>query len=409
MLCVTLLLACALLASCQCNQRPADVGVDTDADANGDANADSDIDIDIDIDIVGDPDVEGDAEPDAEVPGLCDGAGPAWSWPPCNDEPNPPDCCSSCRRLTCRDMVTTASGCADIWGDLVVFGHTGNIAMVDLRTGEDSLVFESRTFIYLEPAISSRYTVARSLYREPEGYREAIVARRLDDLSGPEIVVEDRGFDRHTYVAIYDEWAVWKLLPVGEEPVLILHNIETGEQRVLDQYRSGHGAHAPGIWGDRVVWGQYDEVKGETLVEHRISTNTTRDVLTDPALEPMYSVSVWENYAVFNHQPYFSDWNAMLVDLDTGEVRQITPSGSNQDQARINGGRVIWTDFRGSSGGGPPGMHIYVYSLRTGREYVVNPSARGSSEPLIFGQNVVWGGDWEGYNGPPWVTRIGDI
>jgi hypothetical protein len=54
-------------------------------------------------------------------------------------------------------------------------------------------------------------------------------------------------------------------------------------------------------------------------------------------------------------------------------------------------------------------MYIYIYNMRTGREYVINPSARGSSEPLIFGQNVVWNGEWGGYGGPPWVTRIGDI
>jgi hypothetical protein len=69
---------------------------------------------------------------------------------------------------------------------------------------------------------------------------------------------------------------------------------------------------------------------------------------------------------------------------------------------------VIWTDYRGSDDVYPAGMHIYIYSLRTGREYVLNPSARGGCEPLIFGQNVIWEGDWEGHGGP-WVTRIGDI
>jgi beta propeller repeat protein len=301
-------------------------------------------------------------------------------------------------------MVTTASGSADIWGDLVVFHWRAKIAMVNLRTGEDRLVFESGNHAYFMPAVSSHYVVARKSFREPDRWVDDVVARSLDDLSGPEILLGD--LERQNGIAvinIYEEWVTWlRFPPTTGVDELVLFNIETGEERILDVSYPGHGIRAGGIWGDRVVWGQRDEIKGETLVEHRISTNTTRDVLTDPSLAPMLSTSVWEHYAVFNHQPYFNDWNAMLVDLDTGEVRQITPSGSNQDQARINGGRVIWTDFR-------TGIHVYVYSLRTGQEYIINPSARGSSEPLIFGQNVVWGGDWEGYNGPPWVTRIGDI
>lgn len=237
-----------------------------------------------------------------------------------------------------------------------------------------------------------------------------MVYRRLDDPSGLEIILEDSHPDStYAWVRAYDEWVIWlRHSPSTRLNELVLHNIETSEQRILDQDRAGHGIRGPGIWGDRVVWGTRDEVKGETLVEHRISTNTTRDVITDPALEPMYMTSVWEHYAVFNHQPWDSDWNVMLVDLDTGEVRQITPSGSNQEQGYIQGGRVIWTDYRGSEDVYPAGMHIYIYSLRTGREYVLNPSARGGCEPLIFGQNVIWEGDWEGHGGP-WVTRIGDI
>jgi hypothetical protein len=291
--------------------------------------------------------------------------------------------------------------------------------MVDLRTGEDRLVFDSARvddnsyYNYFQPSVSTQYVIAgkRLWTRYPLEVRELIVARRLDDLSGPEIVVEDsHPQDSYGYIQVYDQWAIWQRStpPSHDNRALYLHNIETGEQRVLDQHVRGHGFRCPGIWGDRVAWGQYDSVKGETLVEHRISTNTTRDVVSDIALRPMYDVSVWEHYAVFNHQPDYGDWNVMLVDLDTGEVRQISPSGSRQDQAYLHGGRVIWTDFRGAEDEYPAGMHIYVYSLRTGLEYVIDPSSRGGSEPLIFGQTVVWAAEYEGFGGI-FVTRIGDI
>lgn len=121
----------------------------------------------------------------------------------------------------------------------------------------------------------------------------------------------------------------------------------------------------------------------------------------------MYQSSVWEHYAVFNRQPSGEQWDAYLVDLDTGEVQQIGSSSSNQDEAKIQGGRVIWTDYRGS---GPHlGMHIFIYSLRTRREYVLNPSGRAGSGPMIFDRYVVWDGlTEEGVEGI-WATRIGDI
>jgi hypothetical protein len=393
----------------------ADAGLGTDTDIA----ADADSTVDGDETTESDADVAADAEPDVEVPGLCDGADSAWPWPACSDDPNPPDCCSACQKLTCRELATTQR----IWEDFVVLNDRSEIAMVDLRTGEDRLVLErehdgGNVNDYFEPAISSRYIVAGrysgSFPYHGEGISEAIVARRLDDLSGPVIIVEDSyPEDSYTYIQVYDQWAIWqRSTPHYRQAMLVLHNIETGEQRILDGFGSdslpGHHFRAPGIWGDRVAWGRIDSVNGETLMEHRISTSTTRAVLSDRALLPMYTVSVWEHYAVFNHQPSGGDWNVMLVDLDTGEVRQISPSGSRQDQGYIQGGRVIWTDFRGAEDEYPAGMHIYIYSLRTGREYVLNPSARGGSEPLIFGQTVIWNGEWNGFGGP-WVTRIGDI
>ncbi len=299
-----LLLAATTGCTCTPNDGTSDSGRDADF-GDTDANIDGDGEIQDSGEV--------DAESDAEEPELCRGAGPPWSWPPCNDEPNPPDCCPSCRRLTCREMVSSSRDAASIWGDRVVFNYKSHIAMVDLNTGEDRLVFEKHHEVdyyinYGHPVISSKYIVADRIHQpinpRVDEIREAIVARRLDELDGPDILVEDGGTDDYGFIRIYEEWVVWQRnADSGDERALYLHNIETGEQRVLDRTSRDHGFRAPGIWGDRVVWGTRDAIKGETLVEHRISTNTTRDILSDPALEPMYGTSVWENYAVFNHQP----------------------------------------------------------------------------------------------------------
>ena len=73
----------------------------------------------------------------------------------------------------------------------------------------------------------------------------------------------------------------------------------------------------------------------------------------------------------------------------------------------MHNGRVVWTDYRGAVP--PAGMHTYIYSLRTNREYVLNPSWIGAANPMIFDRYVLWDGQTADGVGGTWVTRIGDI
>jgi hypothetical protein len=420
MLSVTLLLALALLAHCLCNNRPADGDADgdTDADADSDTDSDSDADADagedadIDIDIVGDSDVdEKDAEFEAEAMELCgEDDRPFWSFRPydCPPYERPRDCCASCQQLTCRDAAIFP----DIWGDLVAYQSAASVAMVDLSTGEDRIVFPSRiinenqSISYLDSSISSRYIVARrvEIFHAEDEVLEAVVARSLTDLDGPEIVLDDSdqeisGFD------ICEEWVVWsrRLHSTGIKE-RILQNLETGEQRIIIRENGEYSTSLPSIWGDRVAWG----VNGERIEEYRISMGETRVAFeAPPGMQRVQHVRIWDRYAIYNPVSFHVPWEVILVDLDTGEARVLSPSDGNKEQASIHSGRVIWTDFGGA---GPHlGMHIHIYSLHTDREYVLNPSARAGADPVIFDRTVVWSGlTDEGVDGI-WVTRIGDI
>jgi hypothetical protein len=234
-----------------------------------------------------------------------------------------------------------------------------------------------------------------------------VVAVALNDPSRREIVLDTH--DRIGWPDVYGDWACWGRTREDGVREVVLMNIETREERVLDDESSGARFFSSHIWGDRVVWSTgYGRLK-----EHRISTGATRVVLEDRELSPMYFVRVWENHVVFTSEPSSGSWDVYLVDLDTDAVQRISPTGVRQDQSDIHNGRVVWTDFRwieGLGGGGGGGMHIFVYSIRTGRTYVLNPSAIGGSEPRIFDRTILWQGgqpgeDWTG----PWVTRIGDI
>jgi hypothetical protein len=419
------LLLLALLAHCQSNNRPdvsdadADVVADADADADVDSDtdieADGDIDMDTDIDIIGDPDIdEDDVEFEAEAMELCgEDDRQAWSFRPydCRPYERPRDCCASCQQLTCREAIFP-----DIWGDLVAYQSAASVAIVDLATGEDRIVFpvrmiaEDHAVVYLDPAISSRYVVAwrsEQFYEDGEpAFRQAVVARSLTDLSGPEILLDDsEDQESVALINVYEEWAVWgrHLSSTGYNET-VLHNIETGEHRIIDRDSPGHSASLATIWGDRVVWG----TNGEMIEEYRISTGETRIAFeAPPEMQRVQHVRIWDHYAIYNPVSFHVPWEVILVDLDTGEARVLALSDANKDQASIHNNRVIWTDHRGSDS--HLGMHIHIYSLRTDSEYVLNPSARAGADPVIFDRTVVWSGlTDEGVDGI-WVTRIGDI
>lgn len=415
-------MAVALLsatAGCQCNSDPLDGGADADLpdgdDGDRDAVADTRLDADHAHDVQDSSSADADADRDeglrpdtGTTEELCGDEPSEWDWLPfeCPDLDPPADCCPSCRRLTCREL---AAWFYDVWEDTVVYEVRASVSMLDLNSGQDSIVLaqridNDRNLSFSLPAVSSRYVAARKLETQNSTIAQiSVVAVSLTDRSNPELVVDDSPQNDVRGIDTYDQWVSWRRNPgSSDDTQLVLHNIDTGEQRILeDESWGAYDLFGSRIWGDRVVWA----TSGGVMKEHRISTGATREVVNDFDLHPMYYVSLWENYAVFTHEPYSAPWTVYLVDLDAGTVRPISPTDSTQDQSAIHGGRVVWTDYRGHAGG-PGGMHVYVYSIATGREYPLNLSSRGGSEPVIFDRTIIWQGGPEPQG--IWVTRIAE-
>jgi hypothetical protein len=408
--CRALLLTTTLLAHCTCNQHPPNANADGDTEADVDADAGADTDSDIDFDAIGDRDPDPDIDivdttdfDDSDfgtIDELCGDNLPELTWHPseCPEYMQPPDCCASCRPLTCRDSHYIYN----IWENLVVYQQRSSIFLLDLNTGVDSLFLESHReggyqHTYDRAAISSRHVILRKMLTDLTTYEltQQVVVVPLDDLSRREIVLDTH--DSIGYPQIYGDWACWGRDREDGIRELALMNIETREERVLDDESGGAMFFGGDVWDDRVVWAMGFGV----LKEHRISTGVTRTVISNPELGPVL-VSVWDHYAVFRNERSGSPYNVFLVDLETNEYRSISPSLFEQDQPEIYDGRVVWTDLRW-------GTHILIYSIRTGRQYELNPSAIHGSEPRIFDRTVLWQGQTAGAPGGIWVTRIGDI
>ncbi|MBW2714209.1 MAG: hypothetical protein JRC77_10730, partial [Deltaproteobacteria bacterium] len=97
----------------------------------------------------------------------------------------------------------------------------------------------------------------------------------------------------------------------------------------------------------------------------------------------------------------------MLYDTEKKEIRRIAPTATPQWQARIQGDRVVWTDYR--NGGGlmldPRNTDIFMYDIGTGKTVAVTTHLAEQSHPDVWGDWVVWQ-DWR--NTPGGIANLDD-
>jgi len=137
-----------------------------------------------------------------------------------------------------------------------------------------------------------------------------------------------------------------------------LYNLRTREKtRVLELPADRILHAAPAICGSRVVWASVDREEAET--EGRAP---------------------------------LPNWEVFLLDLDTGEVRQLTTDEHAQMHPRIDGDTVVWLDARHEEGYHNPRRYdVYTYDLSTGQETRLTSTTSVEGRDLVIdGDLVVW-------------------
>jgi TolB protein len=159
------------------------------------------------------------------------------------------------------------------------------------------------------------------------------------------------------------------------------------------------------IWGDIFIG--LENVFGGGLEAQYISAYNLRTKERERFLEiDPHSVragapSIYENLVVWSaadiseEQQDEFDWNVFLLDLDTGEVRQITDDQHVQMEPRIYGNTIVWLDNRHGTGERypyPQPLDVYAYDLSTGEEKRITAATtvEGYSHPAVSGSFVVW-------------------
>jgi beta propeller repeat protein len=143
---------------------------------------------------------------------------------------------------------------------------------------------------------------------------------------------------------------------------LSTYNLITREKKQVLQIPDSRMADTPSIYKDKIVFASVD---GDEYFKWGISS----------------SIKPPPNYDVF------------LLDLDTGEVKQLTTEEHAQMSPRIYGDTVVWLDARNQPlNSYPPPFDIYTLDLKTNKEtrITANTTAEGYDQIAISGNLIAW-------------------
>jgi TolB protein len=171
------------------------------------------------------------------------------------------------------------------------------------------------------------------------------------------------------------------------------------------------------IWGDIFI-GLENTNDGRSKAQYISAYNLRarereRVLEIDPDSVRAGTPSIYENLVVWSaadiskEQQDEFDWNVFLLDLDIGEVQQITDDQNAQTEPRIYGDTIIWLDNRHGTGERypyPQPLDVYAYDLSAGEERRITAAttAEGYGHPAISGSFVVWA---DGRHADPEVIR----
>ncbi len=186
-------------------------------------------------------------------------------------------------------------------------------------------------------------------------------------------------------------------------------NPVTKEEIVTKSWQVGeHWQYSPqAIWVDTFIGVEYifgDGLEGQYISTYKLSTKEKKCVLEfDPAEFRISPPSIYENRIVWSSADISGrllseidwdklNWDIFLLNLNTGEVRQITGEEHAQIEPRIYGDTIVWLDTRHEEGYHNPNVYdVYAYDLKTGQERRLTSSTSAEGHDLsIRGNLVVW-------------------
>jgi len=227
----------------------------------------------------------------------------------------------------------------------------------------------------------------------------------------------DSGGDPFVDICLVDNLHLWVLSYTGN-----IYKYATNAEKkkgysaeswqVGEHWEVGEGLEygQQAIWGDIMVGLETDREGGQ-IPRYYISTYDLRSrekerVLELPADRIVYDAPaihsdkvVWasvdrdeaEQQRSVRHSP-MPNWDVFLLNIKTGEVRQLTTDDCAQVHPRIHGNTIVWLDNRHEEGYHNPRRYdVYAYDLSTDQETRLTSTTSAEGGDLaIDGDLVVW-------------------
>lgn len=148
------------------------------------------------------------------------------------------------------------------------------------------------------------------------------------------------------------------------------------------------------IWGDIMVGLESEQERGK-IVKQYIATYNLRSREKELVYElPFDRIVIDQAPAIHgNNVVWSSVGDVFLLDLETGELQQITNDEHAQIYPNIYGDTIVWLDNRHEAPDHyPRSFDVYAYNLKTKnvRRLTLATTAEGYNHPSISGNLVVW-------------------
>jgi len=196
-----------------------------------------------------------------------------------------------------------------------------------------------------------------------------------------------------------------------------IYNLRTRDKTRVLKVPADRTFGVPAIHGDRVVWASLDRSQAEQQPSPQnqgilnwdvflldLSTGEIRQLTTEEHAQVHPAIYgdtvVWLDRRHGNNDQYPSPYDVYAYDLKTGKETRLTSdtTAEGYDQVSISGNLVAWTDIRHAaqevtshpSNAGDYNNEIYLYDLSTGREMRVTANPANDHYPAVDGGRVTW-------------------
>jgi beta propeller repeat protein len=181
-------------------------------------------------------------------------------------------------------------------------------------------------------------------------------------------------------------WSDWDGISDWNE--IIVYDVKTGKSTAINIPVNNSTEH-PAIYGNKMVWSFFNTYNVSNVGLYVYDISTSESSLITEEVYGWVLPDIYDNIIVWSSESSDYKSDVYMHDISTHTQTRITTSGSAKNPA-IYGNRIVWEDARNSD--------VYMYDLFTKKETRITTNGT-ASQPNIYGNRILWIDDGGRTNG----------